>query len=425
MRSGKKTKKIISIVVIAIVMLAVSGCTTFDNFKNTYIDKKEDITNPVITIGIFEPVTGRDAASGKQEIKGIELAHSIYNNVIGYEVRLLKVDTQSSVSASETAIQSLIEAKPVAIIGSTGEASSLVASKYIEKAAIPTITPSAVNPLITESSRYYFRACLTGSQIGAGVAEYAFEELGSNKIAIIKLKNDSTTSAAVEGFEDKIKKLAGRKSEAICVNMEINDSNEDIDSAFREIRRNRADVCYTPLDTQIMDKLFTLVEKYNMTDIIFLGIRNWGEDDFVKMMKKHPDIKVVFPYTSVLSSANEATDALTEETRKFQIEYANKYGNDDIPTDNAALGYDSYLLLINAINYAGSIEGRDIREALYAFENIKCVTGTFEFDKNGNIIRSVNLSTLKKGKIVSEYITKKAEKASDIDKIEKAEGEEE
>ncbi|HHW95066.1 MAG TPA: ABC transporter substrate-binding protein [Mogibacterium sp.] len=424
MKNGKTVKKIIRALGIVTVMVVVSGCTTFDNFKNTYIDKKEDITNPVITIGVFEPVTGRDSASGKQEIKGIELAHSIYNNVIGYEVRLLKVDTQSSVAASETAIQSLIEARPVAIIGSSGEASSLVASKYIEEAAIPTITPSAVNPLITEGS-YYFRACLTGSQIGAGVAEYAYEELGSNKIAIVRLKNDGTTTAAVEGFEDNIKKLAGRKSAAICMNLEINDSNEDIDNAFKEIIRNNADVCYTPLDTQIMDKLFTLVEKYNRTDIIFLGIRNWGEDDFVRMMKKHPDIKVVFPYTSVLESPNEATDALTEETRKFQIEYANMYGSEDIPTDNAARGYDSYLLLINAIHRAGSIEGRDIREALHAFENIKCVTGTFEFDQSGNIIRSVNLSTLKKGKIVSEYTTKKAEKASDIAQIEKAEGEEE
>lgn len=423
MRNGRLTKKIIGVLMIVAAMVAVSGCTTFENFKNTYIDKKEDVTNPVITIGVLEPLTGRDAESGNQELKGIELANSIYNNVNGYEIRLLKVDTQSSVAASETAIQSLIEAKPVAIIGSSGEATSLLASKYIEEAGIPTITPSAVNPLITENNRYYFRSCLTGSQLGAGVAEYAYEKLGSTKIAVARLKNDTTTTAAVEGFQDKIKKLAGKKSDAIVANLEIGDTDEDIEKAFKTIKKKDADVCYIPLGTVMMDKLFTLVEKNNMTDIVFLGARNWGEDDFVDMMKNHPDIKVVFPYVSVLSSANEATRELTEETMKFQIEYANKYGNDDAPTDHAALGYDAYRLLINAIHNAGSIEGRDIREALYDFENVKCVTGTFDFDQSGNIIRSVNLSTLKKGKIVSEYITKKAEKASDVEQIEKKEGE--
>lgn len=423
MRSGNLTKKLIVVMLLVAMMVTVSGCSTFNNFKKIFIDKDADIEDPVITIGVLEPITGRDAESGNQEIKGIELANSIYNNVNGYKVKLLKVDTQSSVSASETAVQSLIEAKPVAIIGSAGEATSLVASEYIEKAGIPTITPSAMNPLITENSSYYFRACLTGSQIGAGVAEYAYEELGSNKIAVIQRKNDTTATAAVEGFEDKIKQLAGKKIAAICANEEINDTDEGLEKAFKTIKKENANVCYTPLSTGTMDKLFTMVEKNNMTNVVFLGTRDWGKDDFVKMMKKHPNIKIVFPYVSVLSSQNEATDRLTEETIKFQIEYANKYGNEDIPTDHAALGYDAYLLLINAIHNAGSIEGKDVRNALYAFDSIKCVTGEFTFDNRGNIIKPVNLSTLKNGKIVSEYITKKAEKASDIEKLKEAEGE--
>ena len=59
--------------------------------------------------------------------------------------------------------------KPVAIIGSAGEATSLAASEIIEEAKVPTITPSATNPLITQGNHYYFRASITESQMGQGL----------------------------------------------------------------------------------------------------------------------------------------------------------------------------------------------------------------------------------------------------------------
>ena len=108
------------------LMLAVfvmSGCSTWDSFRQTFINKPQNNNDPTITIGVIEPQSGRYAEKGKDEIKGIELANSIYSNVDGYNVKLVKVDTQSTVAGTETAIQALIEMHPVAIIGSAGEAS--------------------------------------------------------------------------------------------------------------------------------------------------------------------------------------------------------------------------------------------------------------------------------------------------------------
>jgi branched-chain amino acid transport system substrate-binding protein len=136
------------------------------------------------------------------------------------------------------------------------------------------------------------------------------------------------------------------------------------------------------------------------------------------MMEKHPKIKVVFPYESVLSGTNSTSDAQTKEAQRFQIEYSNRYGSDDIPTDNAALGYDSYLILINAIHNAKSVEGQDILEAMNALKDLKCATGVFSFDERGNVIRSVNLSTIKDGKAVSEYVTRTETEAKSLNEIE-------
>jgi branched-chain amino acid transport system substrate-binding protein len=140
------------------------------------------------------------------------------------------------------------------------------------------------------------------------------------------------------------------------------------------------------------------------------------------MMKKHPGIKVVFPYESVLTKTEDTSDTVTEEAQRFQIEYANRYGVDDIPTNNAALGYDSYLLIINAIHNSKSLKGADIREAIRRLDKLKCATGEFSFDDSGNVVRAVTLSTIKKGKPVTEYVTKSEAEAKKLEDIESAAG---
>ena len=371
---------------------------------------------PVITIGVFEPQTGRNSEKGLSELKGIELANSIYSNVDGYKVVLSKVDTQSKVSTARTAVQGLIGMKPVAIIGSAGEATSLAASEYIEEAQIPTITPSATNPLITQTNSYYFRACITEPQMGEGLAEYSYVELGSRNMAVVTLKNDSSTAALVDGFRDKIKAYKRKnKVKAINFSTEITADEKEIETALDGVRDKACDVCFVSLGTEAMDTFFTKAEDMNLTDVTYLGPGSWGSPEFVNMMKKHPDIKVVFPYMSVISGTEQASDAQTEEAERFQIEYESRYGSDDIPTENAALGYDSYLLLINAIHNAKSLEGPAIRNAMMGLSEFKGATGVFTFDDRGNVVRTVNLSTIRDDVIVSEYITKSEAEAKELE----------
>lgn len=424
-RKINRTKRLVPALILVLVLVFVlSSCTTYNSFKGTFIDRNVAESEPTITIGVFEPVTGRNAARGTEELKGIELANSIYNNVDGYKVVLSKVDTQSSVSAAKTAVQGLIEMKPVAIIGSAGEATSLAASELIEKASIPTITPSATNPLITQGNIYYFRASITESQMGQGLAEYAIKEKKSGNIGIVTLKNDSTIAAMVEGFESKIKELKGKKKSAVKYQTEIMPTEEEMKQALKYLRINGVDVCFAPLGTENMDLFFKLVEDMNMTNVTFLGHRSWGEDDFVALMEKHPNINIVFPYESVLTATNSTSDSITEETQRFQIEYANRYGSEDVPTYNAALGYDAYLIMINAIHNAKTMEGPDVRNAIMELSDLKCSTGSFSFDSSGNVVRSVTLSTLKDGKPVNEYICESEVKSKALEDIEEQQKEE-
>ena len=412
-------KKLLLPAILVLAVFVLSGCSTWSSFRETFIAEPQNDTDPSITIGVIEPQTGRYAAKGKDEIKGIELANSIYNNVDGYKVKLVKVDTQSTVAGTETAIKALTEMKPVAIIGSAGEASSLTIGEYLDEAEIPAITPAATNPLITQNSTYYFRACVTESQMGEGLAEYAAKELGSKNIAVVSLKNDTSVSALLEGFDSRIRKIAGKRSRAVSMTEEISPAEDEMKAVLTEIRRKGVDVCFVSMGAEEMDIFFTLAEEMGLDSVTFLGTRIWGDPSFISMMEKHKNIKVVFPYESVLTKNDDTSDTYTEEAQRFQIEYANRYGADDTPTDNAALAYDSYLLLINAFHNAKSMNGEDIRKALLDFDGLKCATGLFTFDENGNVVRSVTLSTIKDGKPVTEYVTKAEAEAKELEDLEK------
>ncbi len=413
-------KKLLLPAILVLAVFVMSGCSTWSSFRQTFITAPQNETDPSITIGVIEPQSGRYAAKGKDEIKGIELANSIYNNVDGYKVNLVKVDTQSTVAGTETAIKALTEMHPVAIIGSAGEASCLTIGEYVDEAAIPTITPAATNPLITQNSSYYFRACVTESQMGEGLAEYAAEVLDSRNIAVVSLKNDSSVSALLDGFDRGIKEIAGKRSKAIRMTSEISPVEEDMTKALTEIRRKGIEVCFVSMGAEEMDVFFTMAEEMGLSNVTFLGTRIWGDASFISMMDRHKDIKVVFPYESVLTKNDDTSDTYTEEAQRFQIEYANRYGADDMPTDSAALAYDSYLLLINAFHNAKSTEGADIRAAMLGFEGLKCATGLFTFDNNGNVVRSVTLSTIKDGKPVTEYVTQTEAEAAELEDLENA-----
>ena len=199
---------------------------------------------------------------------------------------------------------------------------------------------------------------------------------------------------------------------------EILPVEDEMRSVLTEIRRNRIEVCFVSMGSEEMDVFFTKAEEMGLENVTFLGTRSWGEPAFISMMEKHKNIKVVFPYESVLTKNDDTSDTYTEEAQRFQIEYANRYGDDDTPTDNAALAYDSYLLLINAFHNAKSTEGADIRAAMMEFNGLKCATGLFTFDETGNVVRSVTLSTIKDGKPVTEYVTKREAEAQELEDLE-------
>lgn len=98
-----KCRLLVTTAVFTVLLVALCGCTTYDNFKQGLIDDNQD-TSTGINIGIFEPTTGVDKDAALPEIQGIELAHKMQPKVMGKDVNLIYADNSSDINAAEPAI---------------------------------------------------------------------------------------------------------------------------------------------------------------------------------------------------------------------------------------------------------------------------------------------------------------------------------
>ncbi len=371
----------------------LSGCTTFDNFKQAFIEKPQD-QKATLQIGVFEPMTGEAKEEGALEIKGIELAHEMYPTVNGKVVELVYADNASDIYAAETAIKELIHKEPTVILGSYGSVYSLVAGDYINEAQIPTITITNTNPLVTRNNPYYFRVCYVDSNQGDILAKYVLEQKKEKTAGVLIPAGDDAAMAMVAAFTDRIK-AETENEDAILVYEEYETGASDFSKQLEAVKKSG--VKSVLLSGNVSDSANIIKQANDMgLTTVFLGDTEWTEESFKELAGDS------------LNGANTAfvnffgaDEVVNEETEKFLKLYHEKYGEGD-PEDGVALGYDAYVIALNAIDKADdNASGKEIREVLAGQNAFQGASGNITFSAMGDPIKTAYISTWKDGKVVT------------------------
>ena len=384
---------VISIAVIFTVLL-LTGCETYNNFKAEFFKSEED-PDSVIRIGVFQPLSGKYQAEGELEKKGIELAHELYHKVLGKEVELVFADNKSDIYIAEAAIQTLIGKEPSVVLGSYGEIYSLIAAEYLEEAKIPAIAITNTNWLITSNNPYYFRVCFVYSYEGVALAKYAVEEMGVESAAILKPLNDDSAIAVSQAFGDKMAQLTGNKG--IIVSSQDFDSNEtDFLQQLIKIKESGAEVVFMPAKVDVAAEILKQAKDLRVK-AVFLGTNNWETADLVE---KAGDAAEGAAFSTIF----DPESGITIMTEAFLKAYRKKYGEEAVPESAVALGFDAYLVALDAISRAGtSTDGYRIMRVLSRTKEFQGASGSITFDEKGDPIKSVVIKTINKGEMVSAY----------------------
>ena len=356
----------------------------------------ESAESDTIKIGVFEPLTGNYSAGGQIEVDGIKLANQLYPEVLGKKVELVIVDNKSDKAEAASSVARLIEKEKVsAIIGSYSSSLSIPAGNMIKDSEVPCVAPSATNPMVTQGNDYYFRVCFIDPFQGKVMARYAYENGARTACIIQEVSNDYAVGLA-SFFKEEFIKLTGDKNSVLEVsNYQTGDS--DFSAQLTNFKGKNPDVVFAPGNFTESALIVKQGKQLGIT-APFLGGDTWEIDEFLKVGGKEVE-GVAF------STFFDPSVTFTPESTKFLDAFKKAYPDKEAAAATA-LGYDSYLVILDAIERADSTDAKAIRDALAETKGFDGAAGVITLDANGDAIKDAVIKTVKGGKFVYKGLIK-------------------
>ncbi len=374
-----------AVVLTALAVLALVGCGGSG-------PAKQDAN--VVKFGVFEPLTGANAAGGAEEVDGIRLAQSMYPTVtVGgkeYKVELVIADNKSDKVEAANAGQRLVDSDKVnVVLGSWGSGLSMAAGPIFKEKKIPAIGLSCTNPLVTKDNDFYFRVCFLDPFQGTVMANYAFKDVKAKKAVIIREVSNDYSVGLAKFFADAFKQLTG-DPKAILAELNYNTNDQDFSAQLTQVKSLKPDVIFAPGNYTESALIIKQARELGIT-APFLGGDTWEIAEFVNVGKQAVE-------GAVMSAFFDNDAPLTPLSKTFVEEYQKKYGK--LPSGTAVLGFDGYLLAIDAIKRADSIDPVKIRDAIAVTKGFAGAAGYVTLDANGDPIKSAVIKEVKDGKFV-------------------------
>lgn len=343
-----------------------------------------------IKIGVYLPLTGQNAFGGQLELEGVQLAHKEMSQVLGRPVELVVVDNKSDkVEAANAVTRLTAKDKVTGIIGTYGSSLAMSGGEVAEKAKTPVIGTSCTNPLVTKDKKYYFRACFIDPYQGAGAATYVMQDMGFKRAAVLKdVANDYAVGLA-NFFASSFKKQGGE----VVVNLNYNSGDQDFTPQLTQIISQKPDVLFIPAYFAEGAIIMKQARELGATFRI-IGGDAMDNPETVKIGGKAVEgfLHTTFPYDMTMPNMNPAAKKFTENWK------AAFPGKD--PNVNAALGYTSYMMFMEAIKKANSTDREAVTKALAELKDFPAVTGTLTINATHDAEMPIGIIEIKDGKRV-------------------------
>ncbi len=371
------------------ISVAIAACLVAGSIAGCGGKKAED---KVIKIGVFEPTTGENGGGGFQEVLGIRYANQIHPTVtIGgeeYKVELVEVDNKSDKTEAVNAAQKLVSEKVSVVLGSYGSGVSIAAGQIFADAKIPAIGCSCTNPQVTEGNDFYFRVCFIDPFQGTVMANYAFQN-GAKSAAVITQLGDDYSSGLGSFFKDAFAGLGGN----IVSEEQFQTNQTDFKAILTNIKAANPDIIFAPSSITTAPLIIKQARELGITATIAAG-DTWENSTIIENAGADSEGVVLSTFFDEAEPANDEAAAFIEGFKKYLTD--NK--QEEIIPAVSALGYDSYLAAIKAIEDAGSTDTAAIRDALKGIQ-IDGVTGSITFNETGDANKDIAfIKTIKDGK---------------------------
>jgi branched-chain amino acid transport system substrate-binding protein len=336
------------------------------------------VAEQIVKIGFSAPLTGPQAASGNDNLGGMEMAIEKLNAkgmVIGNKKITFKAiveDDQGDPRGGMGAVQKLIDMPVDAMIGPYNSGVVIPTSRLLNDAGIVTMTVAS-NPKITEQGYgYLFRVAPSDSQLGGKMAQYAAKELNVKRVAVVDDRTAYGQGLAMEFA--KVAKASGMQ----VVSMEYtNDKATDFNAILTAIKSKHADAIfyggYAPQGGPMRRQMRQLG-----MDLKLLGGESICSAEMGRLGGSNVDGNVYCARSGGMLTKNP-------DAKTFAADYQKQYKRS--PEVFAAAYYDAMMLMATAMKGADVTSGPKLRTELEKI-NYKGIAGSYAFDKQHDLLES-------------------------------------
>ena len=335
-------------------------------------------SDSTVKVGLIAELTGDIPAVGASCKNAAELAAKEINDAGGitvsgknYKVELFIQDSAAKPDQAAAAAQKLITQNDViAIIGPNASSNAIPASEIAETSKTVLITPWSTNPKTTQDSRtgepknYVFRACFTDVFEGYILGKFAARNLGVKRAAILFDVASEVLKSQSELFKNSFEKNGG----AVVAYETYTTGDKDFSAQLTKIKNVSPQIVFLP--SYYTDVPLQVQQAHRLgVNVPFLGSDAWSNEELIKMCGGECE--------GFYFCNHYSPDTKNPATRKFIETYTAKYGK--IPDDVAALTYDAFGLLRQAIVNSGALDRQAVRDSLARITEYRGITGEMRF----------------------------------------------
>jgi branched-chain amino acid transport system substrate-binding protein len=339
-----------------------------------------------IKVGEFASLTGKEAVFGQNAHKGTLLAIEEVNaagGVLGRKLELLTEDDQSKPGESATVVKKLISRdKVVAVLGEITSGRTLEAAPIAQLAKIPLISPGATNVAVTQKGNYIFRVCFVDDFQGTVMAKFATESLKLKNVAILS----SVSSAQAVGLAKYFRERFTADGGTIAAEQKYGEGDKDFRAQLTAIKSAGADGIFVPGYYAEAALICKQARELGLQVPMF-GVDGWESPELIQIGGAAVE--------GTYFSTHYSVDNQSKDVVAFNERFKQRWGLDSNAL--SALGYDSAMVLVDALKRAGTTDGPKLRDALAATKDFQGATGRITFDAQRNPTKSAVVLTVKNG----------------------------
>jgi branched-chain amino acid transport system substrate-binding protein len=352
-----------------------------------------------IKIGLDVPMTGDIAYVGTQSQRAAEMKVADINDAGGldvggkkYTLELAVEDNESKAESATAAATKLItQDKVLAIVGPQASKQAVPTGEVANENETPMISPWSTNPNTTLNRPWVFRACFLDPFQGPVVANFATEEFGFTKAAVLYDVASDYPKGLAENFRDGWEAIHGAGSVVGFESFTTGDT--DFSAQLTKIKGSGSEFLFTPQYYNEVPLIVKQAQELGLQQVI-VGSDSWGDPKTLELCGDSCE--------GLFFSTHYAAEGAVGATKEFIDRYEADYG--ETPGDVAALTWDAVDILLKAIQNTGGLSGdlaqdrEAVKDELGKIAGFVGITGKMTFTPDGDPIKCAVIVKIEGGK---------------------------